>query len=202
MDDIIHIDATSTIRQLDSGVYLITTSLGKDYYVVTDDASISVEARAYGRPVKGHDGLLAYPWAAGLGDRIVEYEIARHRVRSGQDDADIHKLAMVGALEYPEYFGPLPAPTSTPWGQTCRYRQLKAGIYWVETDAGVEAIAIAYPIWTGELSEETVALGSFSSNDGYIFYQHDQCRDAIGELAVGRPQWLDDETIVALLGGC
>jgi hypothetical protein len=74
-------------------------------------------------------------------------------------------VAVYGAEENPEYFGSYPAPLSTPHGATLRCLQITHGGFAVETERGDRMIAIAYPIWSGDLSAYTKCYGLMPSYD-------------------------------------
>ena len=145
------------------GVYYLSilpesedTPFCSEYYLVLDNAPISIEARGYGTPLENGQDLVFSLEQEGSGAKIIEYEIYKYRVLHHlplPGNETLHGCAVYAAELYPEYFGMLPVPALTPWGYTTRNRALSSGIYWIETDQCVEILAVSHPVWAADLSE-------------------------------------------------
>jgi len=149
------------------GVYYICVDEGKDgtrlldeYYVVEKDSpAISAEAKAYGKAVPGQPSLLSYGaiWE-GTGKEAVDYESQRYLLERGYTPEGARRLretALFAMETLPSYFGRFPAPRITPRGNTLRYRTLADGVFWIETDRCEQVLALSYPVWQGDVSEQT-----------------------------------------------
>lgn len=153
-------------EQLCPGVYYLCArspgkvALPQEYYVVERSApAISDRAKEYGRDIPGHAGLLSY-WIsrAGSGWQVVEYEIRRYQLRFDRSQTAVRELdvlAFFGKETNPDYFGCFIAPEVTPSGITLDSTRLDNGIFWVTTSKGSQMLAVSYPIWQGDLSEDT-----------------------------------------------
>ena len=172
-----------------------------EYYLVLDNAPISQDARALGKPFPGTSALL-YPidppdeaaWTA------VMYELCRNGSAHGIQPLEGWSLtdaAMEGMELCPAYFGPFPVPPRTPWGWTLRHRPLDNGVYWMETDQGKTVLAVCYHIWSTEFSDGVKQAGKKLSceeacdNEApyYLFFEEETSCTAIFELLKVRPEW-------------
>lgn len=183
-----------------------------DLYVVMEHAPISQEARSYGQKLPGLPGILLYQVEEkDFYHKIIEYEILKFYVKQGIPTSELdtlHSLALHGAELCPEYFGEYPAPTVTPWGYTTRYKTIRPGIFWIETDQCFTALAISY-IMQDDLSEEVLDMAYITEFDkergidesmGCLFFNEDQMCLAIFELIKASPsaKW-DKINIPALM---
>jgi hypothetical protein len=178
-----------TAQQVCEDIYYVSVTdvhsrLPREYYVFSADSSVlSSRAKAYGTPLPSHPDLLCVSLGAtGSGSSVIYYEALRYKLRHNiplSEDEDIHVVAVYGTEENPEYFGSYPAPLSTPHGAALRYLQIIQGVFAVETERGDRMIAIAYPIWSGDLSAYTKHYGLMTPYDiaqgihhtyGYLFF--------------------------------
>ena len=156
----------------------------REYYVVEKGSdAISGEAKRYGKPSECCEGLLIYQFDDERGGcKVIEYEYQRYRVANHiplGEMQDLHQTAVFAMELNPEYFGAYPAPLLTPRGYMLRYKELLPGVILVETDQCEKIVAIAYPIWSCDLSEYTLAHGEKLAYDiahgmdqtlGYLFF--------------------------------
>lgn len=196
-------------EELCPGVYSLGMRLNPDsayacgeFYLVLEEAPISQEARALGKPLPGTTALL-YPidppdeaaWTA------VMYELCRNGLCHGIHAIEGWSLAdaaMEGMELCPTYFGSFPVPPRTPWGWTLRHRALDNGVYWMETDQRVEVLAVCHPIWTSEFSDGVTQAGKkliYNNSCGgeelnYLFFDRKTSCTAIFELLKIRSEWL------------
>ena len=196
-------------EELCPGVYSLGMRLNPDsayacgeFYLVLEEAPISQEARALGRPLPGTTALL-YPidppdeaaWTA------IMYELCRNGLCHGIHTIEGWSLAdaaMEGMELCPTYFGSFPVPPRTPWGWTLRHRPLDNGIYWMETDQGKMVLAVCYHIWSTEFSDGVIQAGRKLSCDKtcsheepcYLFFDKEISCTAIFELLKIRSEWL------------
>ena len=187
------------------GVYYVSLQCGDkrvpaEFYLVLNDAPISAAARRFGLPLKNGQGLL-YPMDGSGHSRVVEYETMKYRVSHGislRAGESLRSCAAHGAEECPDFFGTIPAPAMTPWGHTLRYTTLGNGIHWVETERLVEGLAVAYPVWGAELTEDTIDLAQALDDDDLScrFFSKENSAPALFELALTRPWWVDLGIIV------
>lgn len=191
------------------GIYYICTDqvsecpVDPEFYVVTDEAPISMEARTYGKRFFTHSDLLLYP----LNDTnrnwmVLEYEINKYRTKNHlplPEGETLHSTAIFAMECHPEYFGMLPPPWMTSRGYTVRYRVIGNGIYWIETDRCEEVLAVAFPIWDGELSEAAIKVSERAPSDqgqnieaslGYLFFSAYSSSIPIFEMLQTRPEWV------------
>lgn len=126
---------------------------------------------------------------------LVRYEITRYRVKCGLPTRDsLYGLAVFDAEYFPWYFGGTIPPRNTPFGLTVRVKKVDEGLFFLETDQCRRLLAVSYPIWNTELSEDTVELGVFCDDDlaaqaqesRYLFFPKERCEPAIYELS-GNP---------------
>ena len=214
----VDISELGRLREVDKkchGVYYCAVipdedaSIIEEYYIVLDDAPITAEARRYGIPLKNSQGLFFDLNDEISGAKIIDYEILRYLASSHlplPDGADLRECAAYAAELFPEYFGMLPVPTDTPWGHTARYRTLTSGIYWLETDSGIDVLSVSFPIWSAELSDYVLGFSRFFPNDkemgARFFTEHNYCL-AIFELVQTRPDWVKSGRIdLAALMNC
>lgn len=183
------------------GVYYLGTRpndrshIGREMYAVVPDEAdgvISEETLQYGKK-DGKVCLFEYD-VPGSGYELVRYEISRHFVKSGISLEDRHSslycTAIYAAENYPEYFGGLLPPRHTPYGLTVRTKKVAEGVYFLETDKCQWVLAVAYPIWNCDLSEDVQRLGKTSKADilsgteeaQYLFFEEKCCAPAIYEL--------------------
>ena len=173
-----------------------------EYYLVLDNAPISKEAREYGTPLKNGQGIVFSLEREGSGAKIIEYEIYKYRVLHHlplPGNETLYGCAVYAAELYPEYFGMLPVPMLTPWGYTTRHRDLASGIYWIETDQCVEALAVSHPAWAADLSGSVLRHARQTDYDtehgidhtfGYQFFTKKVSCVVIFELLQYHSEWL------------
>jgi len=151
------------------GVYHLGTAKGDDsreFYVVTEDApAISAKARSYGQVLNNHRELRVYVLCEpSSGWHIIDFEVCRYQMLrrlSGAENSDfLYVSAIYGAEEHPDYFGGFPVPMYTPRGYTVRHKEIRNGVYWLETDRCEEMLSICYPIWKTDLTPQEKDLGS------------------------------------------
>ena len=189
-------------EQICPGVYRFSVRcegerFGKEYYAVAKNApAISLEAKSYGCQLLNYPDLLLYPINDINGNwMILEYEINKYRVKNQipLPEGETLRSTAIFAMEcHPEYFGMLPPPIITSRGYTVRYKIMGNGIYWIETDQCEEVLAVAFPIWDGELSEAAEKLSEqteFDKTQGYLFFSVQSCPVPIYELLQTRPEW-------------
>jgi hypothetical protein len=190
------------------GVYYVATRLEKqigdmatEYYVINTDATaISAKAKSYCQKLSEDSAFLIISLdIPDNGHAVIDYEICRYRVRNGIPIADEHSLltfARYGAEDHPEYFGELPPPLSTPWGNMTRYQRLTTGVFWLETDLGKECLCVCAGLWEIELSESTQQLATLTEQDkrqgleateGYAFYLYEDACLPLFELEPSHP---------------
>ena len=156
------------------GVYYISVlpdnalmELPNEYYVVEQNTRIiSDEAKAYGTFLEKPAVYLFSLDDPDSGRYVVEYEISRYKVKHHEPIEEDKTPLIIAryAVEYqPEYFGEIPAPLYTPWGQITRYRQLMKGIFVFETERAIGGLAVWYPIWEGDISDYTKNQAHFTS---------------------------------------
>lgn len=190
------------------GVYYIMVEskeskpLAKEYHLVLKDAPISIAARQYGAPPQSGEALVFPLDKENSGAKIVEYEICKYLLKQKHplpNGWDIRSRAVYAAEIHPEYFGMLPVPSMTPWGQTLRNLILSNGIYWLETDQCKEVLAVCYPVWTSAFSAavmlEADQLGydinhGIDKTMGYLFFSKEASCIAIFELLRTHPEWI------------
>ena len=164
------------------GVWYVSTAgdgdyAGTEFYIVDRDAKdISKEAKAYGIKLPYFPQYLLYPADQERQTRkVIQYEIQRYRMRNGDPETDdwfsLREIALDGMEETPEYFGAYPAPTTTPYGQTVRYKSLMNGVFWIETDRCKRMLAVAGPIWEDVFSEYVMKLSvsGMENKDGFLY---------------------------------
>lgn len=169
------------------GVQPTEDMIGQEYYVVLEDAPITQEVRAMGRPLQDIPALL-YPIEAEEGPRFaVEYEVLRYLTKSGlplPEGTSLRETALYGMELCPDYFGTYPVPPQTPWGYTLRHRPLDAGIYWLETDQCVEVLVVCYPIWATEFSDHILCIAHRLDHEGVmgLYFSKESACVAVWEL--------------------
>lgn len=170
-------------------------------YAVTKEASISMEARSYGRKLSACPEVLIYErdgwdyhWM------IIQYEILRYRKKHGiplGNLEDMHAFTAYSMEVCPEYFGSYPVPEKTPWGYTTRHKTIHNGVYWIETDQCISALAVCYAIHD-DLSTAVLTLSEQNRYDrkhgigetlGYFFFQEDTICLPLFELMQGHRNW-------------
>lgn len=147
----------------------------REYYVVLDDAPISADVRSMGHrlaeapawayQMEAEDGA----WAA------VEFEVLKYKTKHSlplPDGKSLLEAALYGMELCPAYFGAYPAPLRTPWGNTVRHRPLDNGIFWLETDQCMNALAVCHPIWATELSEGLLSIAGKLDYEGEMGYRY------------------------------
>ena len=190
-------------EQFCGDIYLITALepnmlLPDEYYVFPKDTAIlSDTAKSYGAPLPNHPELLAVILGStGSGSTAIHYEGLRYKIQHSiplpEHDNDIQAVSVYGMEDTPEYFGCFPAPLDTPHGAALRYLQIINGVFAVETVQGDRMIAIAYPIWEGDLTDYTKQYGLKAFRDltkgiyktyGYLFFREDTGCLALFELS-------------------
>ncbi len=168
---------------------------GRELFAVTPEAArsiISEEVLAYGI-AEGEVYLFEYG-VEHSGYTLVQYEICRYRKMHGipesRETGSLYCTAVYAAEQYPEYFGGLLPPRNTPFGLTVRCKKAAEGLYFLETDQCQWILAVAYPIWSCDLSNEVQKLGCFCEVDlrakeleaRYLFFEESRCAPAIYEL--------------------
>ncbi len=194
------------------GVFYLSTPVGGEWYIVRRDTpEISDEAKAYGKPVKSNASLLFYSLDESTGGwRIIHYEILKYRVKHhlSADSNGLHNVAIFQAEVHPEYFGTYPVPLLTPWGYTLRNKMLLNGLYWLETDQCVRTLAVSYPLWSGDLTSDTLALAKQNAYDqkeeiettlGYVFFSEEDSCFPLHELMNTHPDWDTSKLIITSL---
>ena len=161
-----------------------------EYYVIEKTTSIiSYQVKTYGDPVKSCPNLLLFQAEKEQGGyELIEFEVAKYRIQQNIPLGDLDSprlIAMYYTEDYPEYFGPYPAPTSTPFGYMLRYKTLQNGIFWIETDQGQYTLALCQPIHEFDLSDIARKLGKLTECDkmkdiknvqSYLFFsEQDSC---------------------------
>lgn len=183
------------------GVYYLSVlskaGLGIEYYAVLENAPVSQELRAMGRPLTKAPVLL-YSLDPDAGVRAaVEYEVLKYKIQHGlpiPEDDSLREIALYGMEMCPDYFGAYPVPSVTPLGYTLRHCLSDRGIYWLETDQLLEVLAVCYPIWASELSEVLLGMAEEMTCEGemgYRYFRKDMACAAIWELLRTRPKLLD-----------
>lgn len=182
------------------GVYYIAVLLddanAEEYYIVLENAPISQEVRAMGRPLQSAP-VLAYLLDSEDGAHTaVEYEVLKHLTVHGlplPEGSSLHNTALFGMERRPDYFGAYPVPYLTPWGRTLRHRPLDNGIYWIETEQCAEVLAVCYPVWDGELSKGLSSQGqklALEGDMGYLYFLKETACVAVWELLRTRSELL------------
>lgn len=183
------------------GVYYLAvlpdTANAEEYYIVLEDASISQEVRAMGRPLQSAP-VLTYRLDSEDGAyTAVKYEVLKYLTLHGlplPEDSSLLDAALFGAERCPNYFGAYPVPLCTPWGRTLRHRPLDNGVYWIETEQCVEVLAVCYPVWDGELSEGLLEIGrklEAEGDMGYLYFLREAACVAVWELLRTRSELID-----------
>lgn len=183
------------------GVYYLAvlpdTANAEEYYIVLEDASISQEVRAMGRPLQSAP-VLTYRLDSEDGAyTAVKYEVLKYLTLHGlplPEDSSLLDAALFGAERCPNYFGAYPVPLCTPWGRTLRHRPLDNGVYWIETEQCVEVLAVCYPVWDGELSEGLLEIGrklEAEGDMGYLYFLREAVCVAVWELLRTRSELID-----------
>lgn len=171
-------------------------SAAEEYCLVERTATcISDEAKAYGRALPHHPELLSFrldDHQSGAG--IVRYEIIRYLVRNGlplPEGESLLSAAVFGMEDYPDYFGRYPAPRLTPHGFSTRWRELRPGVFSIETDRGNALLAVCYPLWSSCLPEQIIQLAEQTDYDqehgidntfGYLFFPEASAHLILAEL--------------------
>lgn len=173
------------------------TANAEEYYIVLEDAPISQEVRAMGRPLK-RVPVLAYRLDSEDGAHtVVKYEVLKYLTRHGlplPEGSSLLDTALFGVERCPNYFGAYPVPLCTPWGRTLRHRPLDNGVYWIETEQCIEVLALSYPIWDGELSEGLIEIGrkmGAEGDMGYLYFLREAACVAVWELLRTRSELID-----------
>ena len=208
-------DEIKVLEEKAPGVYFIGAHDGSDrlmcdeYYVVDHSScAITEEAKKYGKDIQGHPSLLLFPFAEEKsGYKIIEYEIARYTLSTGQTldaGADLHSLAFYNMEYHPEYFGAYPAPIVTPLGFNTRYQVIDNGIFFIETDLCRKLLAVCYPVWECELSDYSKQRGLQTDFDmehginntlGYLFFEEEMHCLVVFELLLLRESWIESGII-------
>ncbi len=183
------------------GVYCVCTdgeneSLFRELYVVMKAATpMIISPEVIARGVREGDVWVFEYEGVDSVFHLVGYEITRYRVKCGLPTRDsLYSLAVFDAEFFPWYFGGTIPPRNTPFGLTVRVKKADEGLFFLETDQCRRLLAVSYPIWNTELSEETVELGVFCDDDlaaqaqesRYLFFPKERCEPAIYELSGNR----------------
>jgi len=182
------------------GVYYVQTGasvecfLGRELYVVTKAAIpcvISPEVAACGIEV-GDVRVFEFEGPDDTYD-LVDYEIMRYRVKKGlptEKENSLYGVAVFGAERFPWYFGGMIPPRSTPFGLTVRVKKAGEGLFFLETDQCRWVLAVAFPIWSVDLTDHVKELGMIGDDDlsrrveeaRYLFFPGERCAPAIYDL--------------------
>lgn len=183
------------------GVYYLAVLLdaanAEEYYIVLEDAPISQEARAMGRPLQSAPILTYLLDSEDGAHTAVRYEVLKYLTLRGlplPESSSLLDTALFGMERRPDYFGAYPVPFLTPWGRTLRHRPLDNGVYWIETEQCVEVLAVCYPVWDGELSEGLSELGQtleIEGEMGYLYFLKETACVALWELLRTRSELID-----------
>lgn len=183
------------------GIYYIGVlsdeGTGQEYYLALENAPISQEVRAMGRPLEEVAAFI-YPMDTEEGARYaVEYEVLKYKITHGlpmPEGASLRETALYGMELCPDYFGTYPVPPLTPWGYTLRHRPLDAGIFWIETDQCVQVLTVCHPVWATELSKGLLEIAHKLEHEdkmGYLFFREESACVAIWEFLRTRPELID-----------
>lgn len=173
------------------GVYYLAVipnaESAEEYYIVLEDAPISQEARAMGKPLKSSSARAYLLDSEDGAHAVVKYEVLRYLTLQGlplPEGSSLGEAALFGMERRPDYFGAYPVPFLTPWGLTLRHRPLDNGIYWIETEQCVEILAVCHPA-CAELSDGLPELGRTLEAEGemgYLYFPKEAACVAIWEL--------------------
>lgn len=176
----------------------------KEYYAVFKNASaVSKEARTYGRQLPDLPEVLFYQMYGGDGGwKIISYEIEKYRRKhrcSTPGGPSLLEIAWEGMEIHPEYFGSYPVPAETPWGYTVRHKAISNGVYWLETAACKQAVAIYRGMCddlSGMAKELSVplsrgALPGLPDVWGYFFFEKEDSCIPVFEMLPLHPEWID-----------
>ena len=183
------------------GVYYLAVLLDAanagEYYIVLEDAPISQEVRAMGRPLQSAPVLTYLLDSEDGAHTAVRYEVLKYLTLRGlplPESSSLLDTALFGMERRPDYFGAYPVPFLTPWGRTLRHRPLDNGVYWIETEQCLEVLAVCYPVWDGELSEGLSELGQrleIEGEMGYLYFSKEAACVAVWELLRTRSELID-----------
>lgn len=176
----------------------------KEYYAVLKSASaVSKEAKTYGRQLPDLPEILFYQMYGDDGGwKIISYEIEKYRRKnrcSIPEGPSLLEIAWEGMEIHPEYFGSYPVPVETPWGYTVRHKVISNGVYWLETAACRQVIAI-YRGMCDDLSSMakglSVPVGRRSLPGlpdvwGYFFFKKEDSCLPVFEMLPLHPEWTD-----------
>lgn len=172
-----------------------SSSICREFYTVIPDgipAVISQETLSYG--IHSGDFYIFEKGSARSGYELVEYELKRYRIQKNlytPDDLEsIYCKAVYTAELYPEYFGGLLPPRLTPFGLTVRVKKAGEGVFFLETTQCIWLLALAYPVWEGDLSSYAKDLAEqYESCEAkeapeaeYYFYRLERSLPALYEL--------------------
>lgn len=104
----------------------------EEYYIVLENAPISQEARAIGRPLKSSSALAYLLDSEDGAHTAVKYEVLKYLTAHGlplPEGSSLRDASLFGMEHRPDYFGAYPVPFLTPWGRTLRHRPLDNGVY-------------------------------------------------------------------------
>ena len=176
---------------------LLDAANAEEYYIVLEDAPISQEARAMGRPLQSAPVLTYLLDSEDGAHTAVRYELLKYLTLHGlppPKGTTLLDAALFGMERRPDYFGAYPVPFLTPWGRTLRHRPLDNGVYWIETEQCLEVMAVCNPIWDGELSEGLSELGqrlAIEGEMGYLYFSKETACVAVWELLRTRSELID-----------
>lgn len=192
------------------GVYYISSrkenqQSSSQYYII-DKATpiISLSAKKYGKTLKGHNGLLLYNIEdVAAGQKIVEYEIARYKLKNNDPEVTqeaLSDIASTGMETNPEFFGHFPVPAQTPLGKMIRYKTLSNGIFWIET-VRLKTILAVCDVFEDQLYEQT-AQNALRLEDeelvcgfSYLFYPYEISCIPLFELLPSHQEWIHTQVI-------
>lgn len=175
------------------GVFYVTAKgedspIALEYYVLREDNPIiTAEAKAHGERLEYAPDVLSYKLIdSDKGKQLIEYEVQRYRIKNGLppiDGTDAADLAAFAMENHPGYFGDFPAPIYTPRGRMLRYKVISPGVFAIEAENFEHLVAIAYPIWSCDLSDYVRDMGEVFEYDAergeeitYHFYsEHSAC---------------------------
>ena len=174
------------------GVYRLVTERDTGKYVVdrTSKASLIPESVfSYGESYE--DGRYVY-FDSDSGRYVLEYELALYQSNHCLPEKrqtfieDALTAALLGAVQYPEYFGELTPQHRTPWGRLARYIKVDNGAWFIQA-GGTWALDVSCEHCV-ELNEEVRATSKSVSGTRTIdstedmYWELEDCAPAVWEL--------------------
>jgi len=196
-----HWGKLKTVVEACPGVYYVHTGasvkgfLGRELYVVTKAAIPSIISREVAvRGIEVGDARIFENEDSDSIYNLVDYELMRYCVKNGlpieKEKGSLYGAAVDGAQYFPWYFGGTIPPRSTPFGLTVRVKKAGEGLFFLETDQCRWVLAVAFPIWSVDLTEQARELGWIGDDDlskrveeaRYLFFPKERCAPAIYDL--------------------